>query len=102
MEHRSQRAKEIRDSLGDRQEDFALRLTAAAKTLGLPLRYAPGDISKIENEYRRISIEDATVYAYVDPKKRGWTWVPYGVPLTKGEDAWSVLAKAAKRGAKSA
>src|SRR4051812_31108881 len=76
---------------------FAAKLNEAARHLGLEEEWKPERLSKVRSGTQDLSVEDMTVLAYVDPERRGWTWIAYGLPVSKGEDAWVALARMAKK-----
>jgi hypothetical protein len=82
--------------------EFCIRLNSIASELGLPAAWNPARLSKVRNGIQDLSMDDAAVLARADPQQRGWTWIAYGVAARKGEDAWAVLARTAKKGSKSA
>jgi len=61
---------------GVSQYDFAERLNAAAKDLGLPATYRYYTVSR--NESGTIGFEDAAVWLSLDKRKRGWDWFIFG------------------------
>lgn len=69
----------IRLALGDgvknpmRIEDFVALVRERTGT-----RYAPSAISRSENGERRLTLEDALIFAAVDPRKRGPDWLAWG------------------------
>jgi transcriptional regulator with XRE-family HTH domain len=77
-ESRGDRAKLVRKAIDETQELFAARLTDMARALGLPVTYDGQTVSKIENEYRDLQLEDIAVYEAVDPGGRGWFWLAFG------------------------
>jgi hypothetical protein len=94
---RGKRVQAIQEELKEGNEPFAERLNRAASELGLDASWNPTRVSKVRSGLQDLSIEDATVLARVDPQQRGWTWVSYDVAVKKGEDAWAVLARSAKK-----
>lgn len=76
---------------------FAERLNEAAVELGLDSDWTVSKLSKIRHGTQGMSIEDATVIAYLDGKQRGWTWVAFNVAVGIGEDPYATLAKQAKK-----
>lgn len=76
---------------------FADLLNGAAKELGLPAEWNPGRVSKLRGGMQGLSPEDNMVIARVDPKRRGYTWPAFGIPVAAGDDPWDVLARNAKR-----
>lgn len=90
---RGRRVQEIQASTD--AMDFCNQLNAAARELGFDASWSPSRLSKVRNGTQDLSIDDATVLARFDPKGRGWSWIAYGVAV-KGEDAWTVLARAKK------
>lgn len=96
---RGRRLVEIQELCGEGKDNraFAARLNAAARELGLEEVWHHTRVSKVRTGTQDLSIEDSTVLARVDPKQRGWTWPAYGIVLRKNEDAWTVLARTAKR-----
>lgn len=95
---RGKRVQEVQESIGDDNNAFADRLNATSRELGLPETWHPVRLSKVRNGTQDLSIEDMTVIARLDPKQRGWTWISFGIAVSKGEDPWAVLARNAKRG----
>lgn len=95
---RGRRVQEIQALCGYEDDNigFAKRLNEAAGELGLHSNWHPTRLSKVRNGTQDLPIEDMAVIAYLDPKQRGWTYVSFGLPLKKGEDAWDALAKTAK------
>lgn len=94
---RKGRAKSIRRALDLTTEVMADRLNDAAEGIGLDRYWTAQKVTLVELGKRDISSDDALAYGHVDPERRGWLWVMKGLPLLKGEDAWTVLNKAAKR-----
>lgn len=90
-ETRGKRAKSIRDDLGDEQEPFAERFNARARTLGLDAELDQWKVSRTEKGRRPITLDDAVVFASLDPKQRGLEWFAMGEaavvrgPATQGE-----------------
>lgn len=100
----SQRFREIQE-LNEEGKDnvaFSNRLNDAAKELGFPPEWTSNKVSKVRGATLGIDVADMTVVARVDPKQRGYTYVAFGIPVTPGEDAWTVLARMAKKRGKSA
>lgn len=95
---RGRRVLEIQNLCGYEDDNigFARRLNEAAGELGLDPNWHATRLSKVRNGTQDLSIEDMAVLAYLDPQRRGWTFVSFGLPLKKGEDAWDALAKTAK------
>lgn len=91
------RAKQIRLDVDLTTEAFAERLQEAANTIGAETVWRANKVTNVELGIRKLSVDDALAYAHLDPKTRGWTWVLRGVPLANGEDAWTVLARHAKK-----
>jgi hypothetical protein len=60
-------------------DDFAGRMRSTASGLGLPDVYDKVKVSKIETGVRDLSLEDVAVLEAMDPRKRGWHWVAFGV-----------------------
>lgn len=77
-ETRGARAKLIREKLGLDQDQMAAVLTAEAERAGIPKRYDRTAISKLEKGRRDVSLDDAVVYAAVDPERRGMAWLATG------------------------
>lgn len=81
----AERVYEIRRALGpDRrtplsQTEFAKRANAIAARHGLKSNYDTSHISKIETGIRAVSIEEIPVFAALDPKGRGESWLAWGV-----------------------
>lgn len=91
--------QEIQALCGEENDNpaFMARLNAAAVEMGIQSHWAGSRLSKVRTGTQDLSIEDMTVVARIDPKQRGWTYVSYGIPLKRGEDAWAVLERIAKR-----
>lgn len=98
------RVQEIQELCGEKDDNvaFARRLNQAASELGFPEAWNPNRLAKVRTGTQGISIEDMTVVARVDPKQRGYTYVAFGIAVHKNEDAWTVLARMAKKKGKSA
>lgn len=82
-----QRLYQIRLALGDgvknamRIEDFVAlvkRVTGAT--------YDPSAISRTENGGRKLTLEDAPIFAAVDPRHRGRNWLAWGDPPQSAPD----------------
>lgn len=99
---RGGRFKAVRKALGLTGDVFAARLNDAAELIGLPRYWTGPKVTNTEKGRRDISAEDAVIVQHLDPEGRGWTWIMFGVPLRKGEDAWEALARARKRAGRSA
>lgn len=83
---RAQRARAIRDALGIKQDEMAERLTAKAAELGFGyITYDKAKVSKSETGGREIEAEDALVWAYLDPERRGVPWLVAGLVADRGE-----------------
>lgn len=94
------RVRQIRERLGDRQPEFAARLTAVAARLGLSWRsYTNSAISRLETGAGNyLTIDDLAVLLAVDPEHRSVEWLAgikqqkrpagrFGKPFRKrGED----------------
>lgn len=95
----SKRFREIQDLNGEGDDNvaFSSRLNAAAKELGFPPDWTSNKVSKVRGATLGIDVADMTVVARVDPEQRGYTYVAFGIAITKGEDAWKALARAAKK-----
>lgn len=95
----ARRFKEIQDLVGEGDDNvrFATRLNAAAKELGFAQSWTSNRVSKVRGATLGTDSEDAYVIARVDPKQRGPIYVTHGVAVPKGEDAWAVLARTAKK-----
>lgn len=76
---------------------FTAELNRAARELGLEPNWTKERLSKVRNGVQDLSIEDATVIAYLDEERRGWTWPAFGVAQRHGEDAYAALARLAKK-----
>lgn len=73
------RVKAVRDALGLKQPEFAVRLTEEAQRRGLTwVRYDFSIISKLENGSRRLSLDDVLVLSCVDREERGMLWIGWG------------------------
>lgn len=99
----SRRFREIQKLVGEDDDNvaFADRLNAAARELGFEQNWTANKVSKVRGATLGTNTEDAYVLARIDPKQRGQTYVTHGIAVTKGEDAWTVLAKAAKKQTKA-
>lgn len=93
------RVAEIQELCGDKDDNvsFAQRLNAAAHELGFAEAWNPNRLAKVRTGAQGIAVDDMTVVARLDPKQRGYTYVAFGIAVKKGEDAWAVLARMAKK-----
>lgn len=78
MEKVGDRVRSIREEFGEKQPEFAARLTAAAKRLGADVRFDNTIVSKVELGRRELSIYEAAVVVAIDPQRRGWDWLVLG------------------------
>lgn len=81
---RGDRARIIRVGLGLDQAQMAERLNVEVGRLGHRGRYDRTAISKLENGRRDLSLDDAVVYAAVDPARRGIGWLATGAREVMG------------------
>lgn len=96
---RVSRGKRVQEIQGDEPAmQFCNRLNAFAAELGFPAVWSPARLSKVRNGTQDLDADDMTVLSRSDPKGRGYTWIAYGITVAKGEDAWAVLARAARKG----
>lgn len=96
---RGKRVQEIQRDCGFDENNigFARLLNESAERLGLEPAWHPTRLSKVRNGTQDLSVEDATVIAYVDPQQRGWTWISFGVAAGDGENPYDVLVRNAKK-----
>ena len=97
---RGLRVQEIQELAGMEDDNiaFAAELNRCARRLGIRESWHATRLSKVRGGTQGLSIEDMTVIALADPKRRGWTWVSFGLAVRAGEDAFEVLEReAAKR-----
>ena len=96
---RGERAREVREALGiQSQYDMVDVLNKTARQLGLLARYRYYTISRIESG--SIKFEDAALYVYLDPKRRGWEWFVMGkesAPVKHADPAMFQKVSGAKR-----
>ena len=80
---RAGRVREIRDALGMTQPEFAERLNAAARELGIDVSYTQLGISQRETARLALDIEDYVTISHVDPHHRNILWLACGreIPL---------------------
>jgi hypothetical protein len=50
--------------------------------------YDRDEVSKRETARKKFEVDDYLCLALLDPQRRGWTWVAFGMDLDFGEDAW--------------
>lgn len=96
---RGRRVQEIQTDRGFEEDGagFTVLLNRAAEDLQLSPIWTQSRLSKVRSGIQDLSIEDMTVIAYLDPKKRGWTWIAYGVAAAVGEDPYTVLSRGATK-----
>lgn len=97
------RVQEIQELCGDLDDNvaFAQRLNSAAGEMGFEQAWNPNRLAKVRTGAQGLGQEDVYVLARVDPKQRGPTYVTHGIAVSKGEDAWAVLARMAKKAARA-
>lgn len=75
---RAQRFKDIRTALDMTQPEFAERLNAAARELGLEPDYTQLNVSQRETGRQYLDIEDYAVASHIDPQHRSIFWLAFG------------------------
>lgn len=77
---RNARIRAVREATGLTQQAFLYQLNAAsARVLGDGVReYSQSTLSKLESGAQEAAFEDITVFAAVDPKRRGKLWLAWG------------------------
>jgi|ERR1041385_5566388 transcriptional regulator with XRE-family HTH domain len=95
---RGKRMRQVRDTRGETQADFATRLNEKARLRHWPADYTFGDVSQFETNRKYLTFEVAQLIADLDPERRGFEWVVFGVVPGVDEDASrSTLRKPTKR-----
>lgn len=82
---RSERVKALQKLLGFEKKSgaFVVELNRIATELGLPPSWSPARLSKMRTAVQDLSLEDAAVFAALDPKERGWEWIAFGEALPR-------------------
>lgn len=77
-ESRGDRLRLVREALGLKQDEMALRLQAASDARGFEERYSASEVSRLEKGRSPISVDDLILYAEMDPEHRGIGWLATG------------------------
>ncbi len=76
---RGKRLKEIQGALGLDGKGMVAALQAVTNRLGLSVKWYEKRLSTIVNGGQDLSLEDVAILEAIDPKKRSWHWVAFGV-----------------------
>jgi transcriptional regulator with XRE-family HTH domain len=77
LDEQAARLKAVREASGLTQLQFLAKLNGVAERLG-SRPYVQSLLSRLENGLQVPSFDDVTVYAMLDPERRGKLWVGWG------------------------